>query len=161
MEHCNCSRTIPKATSHKDYLKEEDPQTINLQDTTCSSDAFQRGPGQKVVAFSFYITKTPDVEKIKGYFKGIQENLILMHQYYPGWTMRLYFDIDPKDNLMEELCQTACRDNTLDLCNARHLPGTPMVDARHIFAMDWRFFPTLDPQVCQCRNELQSHITCI
>ena len=29
----------------------------------------------------------------------------------------------------------------------RKLPGNPGIDARDIFAMNWRFFPTLDPQV--------------
>ena len=29
------------------------------------------------------------------------------------------------------------------------LPGTPVTDASKIFAMNWRFFPTLDPQVIQ------------
>ena len=152
MEHCSCIRTIPKAITHKDFLEEEDPEPIDLQDTTCSSDAFQRGPGQKVVAFTFITAKKPNREMNRGYFKGIQENLHLTHQYYPGWIMRVYFDIDPKLTLMEELCQLACGDNTLDLCNACHLPGTPVVDARHIYPMDWRFFPTLDPQVCQCSN---------
>ena len=29
----------------------------------------------------------------------------------------------------------------------RDLPGTPVVDVGSIFPMNWRFFPTLDPQV--------------
>ena len=35
----------------------------------------------------------------------------------------------------------------LYLFNVRSLPGTPVNDAQNIFAMNWRFFPTLDPQV--------------
>ncbi len=157
MEHCNCIRTIPKTSSHRDYLLEKLQQPINLQNTTCSSDAFQRGPGQKVVAFSFYILKNPGERKSRDYFKGIQDNLKLMHYYYPGWIMRIYLDIDPKDIMMRKLCQVACGDNTLDLCNVRHLPGTPMVDARHIYPMNWRFFPTLDPQVCEQNNGWHTH----
>jgi len=34
-----------------------------------------------------------------------------------------------------------------DICDARNLPGTPMIDASEVFPMNWRFFPTLDPQV--------------
>ena len=34
-------------------------------------------------------------------------------------------------------------------CHCRKLPGTPVADASKIFAMNWRFFPTLDPQVIQ------------
>ncbi len=41
----------------------------------------------------------------------------------------------------------ACSNSALDLCDAGHLPGTPMVDSREVFPMLWRFFPTLDPQV--------------
>ena len=48
---------------------------------------------------------------------------------------------------MSELCDLACSNSHLDLCNVRSLPGTPVKDARKIFAMNWRFFPTLDPQV--------------
>ncbi len=33
------------------------------------------------------------------------------------------------------------------MCHASELPGTPMVNAEDVFAMNWRFFPTLDPQV--------------
>ena len=33
------------------------------------------------------------------------------------------------------------------MCNVRQLPGVPKVDASEIFPMNWRFFPTLDPQV--------------
>ena len=42
----------------------------------------------------------------------------------------------------------ACDYPILDLCNVRNLPGTPMKDAAKIFPMNWRFFPTMDPQVC-------------
>ena len=41
----------------------------------------------------------------------------------------------------------ACKNNFLDLCDAGRLPGSPMKDARKMFPMLWRFFPTLDPQV--------------
>ena len=62
--------------------------------------------------------------------------------------MRLYYDLDPADQqLMTQLCDLACADPQLDLCNVRSLPGTPVEDASNIFAMNWRFFPTLDPQV--------------
>ena len=35
----------------------------------------------------------------------------------------------------------------VDTFSLRSLPGTPVTDASEIFAMNWRFFPTLDPQV--------------
>ena len=41
----------------------------------------------------------------------------------------------------------ACKSQVLDLCDSGRLPGTPTPDARPLFPMLWRFFPTLDPQV--------------
>ena len=61
--------------------------------------------------------------------------------------MRVYFDLDPKHPVLKDLCDLACSNDQLDICHAGKLPGTPMKDARKIFAMNWRFFPTLDPQV--------------
>lgn len=80
-------------------------------------------------------------------FSGIVENLSALPQYYPGWTMRLYYDLSPGDPLLTDLCSLACRSPSLDLCYVRELPGTPLQDASKVFAMNWRFFPTLDPQV--------------
>ena len=34
-----------------------------------------------------------------GYFDGIVENLSLLQEYYPGWVMRLYYDLDDDDFL--------------------------------------------------------------
>ena len=67
--------------------------------------------------------------------------------YCSGWVMRLYFDLDKTDPIHAALCKLACSDTNLDICDAANLPGTPMKDATKVFAMNWRFFPTLDPQV--------------
>jgi hypothetical protein len=72
-----------------------------------------------------------------------------MPKYYPGWIMRLYYDLDKTDPVLKDLCKLACNDPNIDICDAKHLPGTPFIDASKVFAMDWRFFPTLDPQVSQ------------
>ena len=76
-----------------------------------------------------------------------------MPKYYEGWVMRLYYDLDPTDPVFKDLCQLACQYDNLDICDARHLPGTPFVDANKVFPMNWRFFPTLDPQVSLVKNE--------
>ncbi len=110
-------------------------------------DAFRRGVGQKIVGFSFYGDINSNIAKVKGYFEGIGENLKLMPTRYPGWIMRLYFDLDKKDPVLHELCKLACNDSNLDICDAANLPGIPMKNATEVFAMNWRFFPTLDPQV--------------
>ena len=49
--------------------------------------------------------------------------------------------------LLQDLCNLACTDTNIDLCNVRQLPGKPMPNAIKIFPMNWRWFPTMDPQV--------------
>jgi len=61
--------------------------------------------------------------------------------------MRLYYNLDKKNPSLKDLCDLACRDDSIDICDTKNLPGTPFVDATKVFAMNWRFFPTLDPQV--------------
>ena len=50
--------------------------------------------------------------------------------------------------LLQDLCNLACTDTNIDLCNVRQLPGKPMPNAIKVFPMNWRWFPTMDPQVC-------------
>ncbi len=122
-------------------------EVTSFNETTCGLDAFKRGGGQKVVGYSFYGDMNSNKSIEKGYFEGIIENLKLMPIHYPGWIMRLYFDLDKSDPVFDEICKLACNNNNLDLCDAANLPGMPMRDARKVFPMNWRFFPTLDPQV--------------
>ncbi len=49
----------------------------------------------------------------KGYMDGIAGNLALMEKYYPGWVMRLYFDVegekDGEENvLLKGLNEISC-----------------------------------------------------
>lgn len=100
-----------------------------------------------MVGFSFYGDVNNGHSKSKGYFEGIEGNLELMSKYYPGWIMRIYFDLDIKLPVLKKLCDLVCSNDQLDICHVQMLPGAPFRDARKIFAMNWRFFPTLDPQV--------------
>ncbi len=50
-----------------------------------------------MVGFSFYGDRNTDLQKKKGYFQGIVGNLELMPTFYPGWIMRLYFDLEEED----------------------------------------------------------------
>ncbi len=94
MQHCPCTRDIEVPSDSYSTSVSTDGLPYDLSNTTCSSDAFLRGSGQKVVGFSFYGDLNSDKMKIKGYFEGIVGNLELMRTFYPGWTMRLYFDLD-------------------------------------------------------------------
>ncbi len=79
-------------------------QNILFKQTTCGWDSFRRGAGQKIVGFSFYGDMKLKLSIEKGYFDGLIENLNLMPSRYPGWIMRLYFDVDKNDPLMNALC---------------------------------------------------------
>ena len=111
---------------------------------------FQRGPNQKVIGFSFFDGDSFKMEHGEGnrhFFDGILSNLKLIPQFYPGWIMRLYHDLNENDSRFKRLCEMACNYDYLDICNSKNLPGVPIKDASKIFGMDWRFFPVLDPQV--------------
>ena len=97
----------------------------------------------------FRATNSEGQKVPKGFVEGIKGNLDLMPTYYPGWVMRLYIDYDLDDPIIRKLCNLACKPqySNLDICHMKQLPGTPLKDARKIFPMNWRFFPTLDPQV--------------
>ena len=114
--------------------------------TTCGQDAYRRGVNQRVVSFSFYGKPGSNVKHEK-YLAGIASNARNIAAKYPGWVMRLYYDLPEKDPVKDELCKLACEENNIDLCHAKNLPGSPIVDATGVFPMNWRFFPSLDPQV--------------
>ena len=128
---CKCSRKFP-----------EPQQPISLANTTCSEQAHARGPGQKVMAFSYY-EKDSDlaVNRLESgqaegnvdmfFFAGLEINLELLPQHYPGWVIRLYHDIEEKDPLMDTLCSYACKYPYLDLCNANNIPA-PMLTGKMV-----------------------------
>ena len=138
LETCKCHRTIKLSSNNG----------TNFSSTSCSRDAYRRGSDQHIVAFSFYGDPATPHHKSKQYFAGIQDNLISMAQYYPDWTMRLYHDLTQDSPLFKNLCTLACSNNQLDLCYVNQLPGSPFVDASRIFPINWKFFPTIDEQVC-------------
>ena len=76
---------------------------------------------------------------------GIKDNLALVPKFYPGWNIRLYYDLDDDDPLLSDLCEVACNDSNIDLCYVKDIPA--LGDVSKVFAMNWRFFPMLDPQV--------------
>ena len=122
---------------------------VQYEQTTCSQDAFQRGSGQKALAFSFYSVPSR-AEKSARYFKGVKANLDLLDKLYTSdWNMRLYHDLEPDDPLMEEACSLACNNTNIDLCPVKNLPHPLLSKGVDMFPMNWRFFPTLDSQVAE------------
>ena len=133
--------------------------------SSCSPSSHRRGPGQKVVAFSYYEPDTKQRDrriksgKVKEntFLEGISINIARLQKFYPGryltnqrregghsvcagFTMRLYHNTSAGDPLLGLLCQHACNNPWLDLCRVQ--PGT-----QDLFPMLWRFLPVLDPQV--------------
>lgn len=143
-KHCGCP--IP-------HLVPQDASDIKFEETTCGHRAFQRGAHQKVISYTYYQhTKTSPHVKLR-YFKGIRYNLQNVTKLYPGWIMRLYFDIEREDYKTKEmLCELLCTYTNFDICKVDELPGTPRHNTKDVYPLNWRFFPTLDPQVSQWMN---------
>ncbi len=84
--------------------------------------------------------------------QGIRENLRLIQEFYPGWIMRLYYDVGNKDDddgdgafVMSQLCQIACSEPMFDLCEASH--NARLGNASILYPLLWRFLPAMDIQV--------------
>ena len=75
--------------------------------------------------------------------------------------LRLYHDLSPLDPLLTRLCEQACTNPLLDLCDVKTVPRT--VGPRptsSLFPMLWRFLPSLDPQVSvMLSRDLDSRVT--
>ena len=59
MENCDCTRSILT----------RGPPRGSLNDSTCSLDSYQRGPGQKIIGFSFYGDTNSTKSKKRKYFE--------------------------------------------------------------------------------------------
>ena len=138
IEQCGCKRSIN--ATEVDFDLET---TVNS--STCSRHSVFRGRNQRVIGFSFYGNPNSTLGKSRKYFEGIRDNLNLVPEFYPGWTIRVYYDLHDDDPLMGDLCSLACKNPKIDLCYVRNLPTAG--DVHKIFAMNWRFLPILDPQV--------------
>ena len=81
-----------------------------------------RGNGQSVVAYSFYgNSSNPRVSS--HYLNQITQRAKEIENYYPDWTMRIYYHIENKDDVTEDvLCQNWCQNKHLDLCDVTQLP---------------------------------------
>ena len=141
VEQCGCQREILAHT----MATYEGGDYANSSISTCSLHSFHRGAKQKIAAFSFYGNPNSAQGKERKYFQGIKSNLKVLPQFYPDWTLRLYYDLDKDHPLMTDLCDLACNDANIDLCNVKSIPV--LGDVSKVFAMNWRFFPMLDPQV--------------
>ena len=63
---------------------------------------------KKIIAFSYFDPKNTDPYN-RHYFDGIAKNLKGIQKFYPGWIMRLYYQIDQNSRNMESLCKLGKR----------------------------------------------------
>ena len=60
--------------------------------------------------------------------------------------MRLYYEVNEyQGEVMKQLCELACKEVDLDLCDANANPK--LVNASLLYPLLWRFLPVLDRQV--------------
>ena len=105
--------------------------------STCSGDSWQRGNGQRVVAFTFF-GDPKSVRHNTTYFEGILANVAAISSFYDSdWSIRLYHDIAPDDPWSWELCKIACSYDRLDLCQVNQLSLPILSNAVNIYPALW------------------------
>ena len=90
--NCGCKKWIKTKPNNPKY---------SAANGTCSKMSYMRGPGQKIVGFTFYEPSPEENshgedKSLREYFEGIQENMNLVKKYYgPEWVVRLYYQVEP------------------------------------------------------------------
>lgn len=143
LSKCGCQKYVPRSE------RPLNPQHKPLNGT-CSLDTWPRGAGQKVIGFTFYqpVREENGTEdkSLRNYFQGIQDNLTLMKEKYgPEWILRLYYQVQPDSPVMKQLCDLACSQPNLDLCDAEDNPR--LGNASILYPLIWRFLPAMDVNV--------------
>jgi len=130
------------------------------QNGTCSVETFSRGPGQKIIGFTFYepIKEEKEIGKEneeredkskRNYLDGIKDNLQLIKEKYGSdWIVRVYYHVKSYDKdspVMKQLCDLACSEPNLDLCDAQKNPR--LGNATLLYPLLWRFLPVIDVNV--------------
>ena len=100
---------LSQCECYRDYSQHTLGHTTNisLENTTCSEAAYYRGPHQKVISFTYFDPPenelVPKNKTAREYFRGIEENLNLVKKFYPGYNMRLYYQVS-SDTTLTQLC---------------------------------------------------------
>ena len=59
----------------------------------------------------------------RDYLKGLLPNIGTIRKFYgPDWSIRLYYHIHKDSKTFQKLCNIACENPELDLCNAENNP---------------------------------------
>ena len=135
LEECGCMRKIQSSRR----------PLVQTSDSMCSLHSGQRGANQKVISYTYFKNNHTEKRIRMKYFDGIPKILEILPKTYPGWTMRLYHDLDHSDEQHAQLCQMACANPNIDLCHTKNIPA--LGDVTSMFAKNWRFLPLMDPHV--------------
>ena len=118
---CKCTRL---------GLEIESPDDGGLP-SACSDYATSRGPGQKVVSYSYFGDSQAEGTRRK-YFSQIRVRAEEIKRLYPDWIMRVYFDTGEDDfEGILELCDMWCELQNVDFCEAKNLPK-PFGDLKNL-----------------------------
>ena len=172
LDECKCWRNVTVIPSHH-QMKNIDKQLTNLSSDSCSNKSFERGIHQKIVAYTYFEGSSFD-KNSRNYLNGIEDNLQKIKILYGDiWIMRLYHDIPEDSESLGKVCEIACKNSMIELCNVNQnsniyikistitsktpQEGEPI---HKIYPLIWRFLPILDPNVdILLSRDLDSTIT--
>ena len=90
--------------------------------SSCSDFSTSRGSGQKVVSYSFFGDSKEETVN-KRFFSQIEARAREVRRLYPGWIMRLYFDLEEDDmDAVKAMCELWCSHDHIDFCDVTSLP---------------------------------------
>ena len=90
--------------------------------------------------------KSTEDKHNREYFKGIAENVKLVKELYgEDWTVRLYYRVQDNSPMLRQICDLACSEPTLDICDANFNPR--LGNATILYPLIWRFLPVIDVNV--------------
>ena len=107
---CDCQKEIPSAD---ESTRSTDPQAFQW----CSLESSIRGKHQKVIAYTLY-GDLLNASIAKRYYSLMENISMTAKEYYPGWVIRIYHNIEDKDTVAHHhLCEIYCRFQDVDLCS--------------------------------------------
>ena len=108
----------------------------------------------------------------RNYLNGIEDNLQKIKTLYGDtWIMRLYHDISEDSKSAGKICEIACKNSQIELCNVKNQKSNNNIQIagnnqdgeqqiHRIYPLIWRFLPILDPNVdILLSRDLDSTIT--
>ena len=120
-------------------------EEISTAKITCDLyNVLSRGPNQKVIGLSLYGDNPL-------YYESIEKIAQQARKYYPGWTLRIYYD--PSSINETTICKYECLKenneylNNIDFCNVNKIPFGSTIQswsAMHMHKMSWRWLPIVD-----------------